>query len=97
VDVKFISVRELRGRSAEVWRRLGKEGELVITSNGKPIALLTPTDEDNFEDSLRELRRVRAMDAIATLQRRSVARGLDRLSSEQIDAEIAATRKSRAR
>ena len=95
--MKFISVRELRGRSAEVWRRLGKEGELVITSNGKPIALLTPTDEDNFEDSLRELRRVRAMDAIATLQRRSVARGLDRLSSEQIDAEIAATRKSRAR
>jgi predicted nucleic acid-binding protein len=43
--MKFVSVRELRGRTAEVWRRLGKERELVITCNGKPIGILSATDE----------------------------------------------------
>jgi len=64
----------------------------VITDKENPIASAAPTDKDSFEKSLREPRRARAMGAIATLQRRSVERGLDRLSSDQISAEIAAVR-----
>lgn len=34
----FVSVRELRTRSAAVWDALREEKDLVVTSNGKPIA-----------------------------------------------------------
>jgi len=38
--MKFVTVRDLRLKAAKVWKQLQKEKEMVITSNGKPIALL---------------------------------------------------------
>ncbi len=95
--MKFISVRDLRGRSAEIWRQLAEEQELVVTSNGKPIAIMTSTDEETFERSIHELRRVRALQAVSALQQGSVEKGRDRLSAREIDAEIAAARRARQR
>ena len=95
--MKFVTVRDLRGRSAEVWRQLAEEQELVVTSNGKPIAILTSTNKDTFEQSLREVRRARALQAVSEIQQRSAEQGREKLTDEQIDAEIAATRKSRRR
>lgn len=59
--MRFVSVRELRGRSAAIWKELAKEKDLVITSNGKPIALLSATSEENLEESLVAVRRARAL------------------------------------
>ena len=95
--MKFVTVRDLRGRSAEVWRELAVEHEMVVTSNGKPIAILTSTSEETFEQSLREVRRARALQAVNDLQRRSVATRRDAISDEEIDAEIAAARSARRR
>ncbi len=69
----------------------------MVTSNGKPIAILTSTNEDTFEQSLREVRRARALQAISEIQQRSVEQGRETLTEEEIDAEIAATRQSRRR
>jgi len=33
--MKFLSVRDLRGKSAQIWKRLPEEREMVITSNGR--------------------------------------------------------------
>jgi len=93
--MKFVSVRELRSKSAEVWQTLGKERELVITSNGKPIAIVSATDEEHFEQSLQELRRARVMQAVKSLQQTSVAEGRDEIAEEEIDGEIAAVRERR--
>ncbi len=95
--MKFVTVRDLRGRSAEIWRELAVEHEMVVTSNGKPIAILTSTSEETFEQSLREVRRARAMQAVSTLQQRSVSAQRDKTSDEEIDAEIAKVRAARRR
>ena len=95
--MKFVTVRDLRGRSAEVWRALAVEHEMVVTSNGKPIAILTSTSEETFEQSLREVRRARALQALSTLQQRSVSAQRDKTSDEEIDAEIAEVRATRRR
>ncbi len=95
--MKFITVRDLRGRSAEVWRQLAEEQELVVTSNGKPIAILTSTNEDTFEQSIREVRRARALRAVSTLRQQSVKEGREQLTDEDIDAEIAKSRSARNR
>jgi antitoxin (DNA-binding transcriptional repressor) of toxin-antitoxin stability system len=95
--MKFISVRDLRGKSAEIWRDLPEEREMVITSNGRPVAILAAVNESNLEESLAAFRRSRAVDAVASIQLRSIAHGVDTLTSDDIDAEIAAVRAARTR
>jgi len=94
--MKFVSIRDLRGKSAEVWKKLPGEGEMIITSNGRPIAILAAVNESNLEESLSAFRRARAIEAVASLQRRSAEQGTDTISRDEIDAEIKAVRRKRA-
>ena len=93
--MRFVSVRELRGRSAAVWKALADEKDLVVTSNGKPIALLSATSDEILEESLAALRRARAQAAAAAMQRASLEAGADRMPPEAVEAEIAAARSER--
>jgi antitoxin (DNA-binding transcriptional repressor) of toxin-antitoxin stability system len=95
--MKFISVRDLRGKSAEVWKNLPTEREVVVTSNGRPIAILSAVNESNLEESLSAFRQARAVEAVMSLQRRSIAQGTDGITMEEIDAEIKTVRKKRQR
>ena len=52
--MRFVSLRDLRGKSSEIWRRVGAEKDLVVTSNGHPIAILSAVSEDSLEESLAE-------------------------------------------
>ena len=93
--MKFLSVRDLRSNSARVWRELRDEKEMVITSNGRPVAVLTAVDESNVEQSLAAWRRVRATQAIADIQHESAQKGTDRMSMSDIDSEIKKVRQAR--
>jgi antitoxin (DNA-binding transcriptional repressor) of toxin-antitoxin stability system len=95
--MKFISVRDLRGRSAEVWKKLPREREVVVTSNGRPIAILSAVNESNLEESLSAIRQARAAEAVMSLQRQSVEQGTDGITMEEIDTEIRAVRQKRKR
>jgi antitoxin (DNA-binding transcriptional repressor) of toxin-antitoxin stability system len=95
--MKFVSVRDLRGKSADIWRDLPGEREMVITSNGRPIAILAAVDESNLEEALAAFRQARAVDAVASIQRRSVTHGTDALTMGEVEAEIAAVREAHAR
>jgi len=95
--MKFITVRELRGRSGQVWSKLARERDMVLTSNGKPIAILTAVSEETLEESLAAVRRARAVAAAEHLQRQSVRTGTDTLSPTEITAEIRSSRKARRR
>lgn len=95
--MKFLSVRDLRGKSAQIWKELSMEREMVVTSNGRPIAILAAITESNLEESLSAFRQARAIEAVVSLQRSSVEQGVDRISMEEINAEIKAVRKKRTR
>ena len=95
--MKFISVRDLRSKSAQVWKQLPQEREMIITSNGRPIAIIAATNDLDLEESLSAFRQARAVEAVASLQRRSVEMGNDRITMDEIDAEIKAVRKKRTR
>jgi len=93
--MRFISVRELRSKSAELWRDLPAEGQMVVTSNGKPVAILAAVDETTVEESAAAIRRARAVQAEQAIQLTSVASGLGRMTMEEIDEEIQAARRAR--
>ena len=95
--MKFLSVRDLRGKSAQIWKDLPSEMEMVITSNGRPIAILAAISEANLEESISAFRQARSIEAVASLQRTSVEQGTDKITMDEIEAEIKTVRKKRAR
>lgn len=90
--MKFITVRDLRSSPAKVWKDLPAEKEMIITNNGKPVALLTPVSDQNMESTLRAVRKARAASAIEKLQFDARKNGTDMLSDQEVEREIAETR-----
>lgn len=93
--MKFVSVREFRSNSAGIWRSLRKEDEMVVTSNGQPVALLTPVTGPSLDSTIRSVRRARAAQALNEMQLQSLRNGTSRMTAEEINAEIQAVRKAR--
>ena len=93
--MKFLTVRELRNKSAKVWKELPEENDMIVTSNGKPVAILTAIGESDVVESLQIMRRARALQAVETMQRQSLRHGTDKLIAEEIDDQIRVARKTR--
>lgn len=91
----FVTVRELRAESAKVWKKLESGEEIVITRNGKPFALLVHTEPSELQEQLRALRWAHFDRLLAEQHKRAVESGLDKMTMEEIDAEIAAVRRER--
>lgn len=91
----FVSVRDLRSKSSEIWKKVQKEKDIVVTSNGRPVAILSGVTEENLEESLTAIRASRAIQAVEAMQVSSRKRGLDKLTDEEIQKEIQSVRSSR--
>jgi len=90
--MKFLSVRDLKTKSSQIWKELLDQKNMVITSNGKPIAILSSISENNLEQVLSAFRQARAMDAVTSVQYESVRRGTDKITMAEIDDEIKSVR-----
>jgi len=93
--MKFLSVRDLKAKSAKVWQELSVQREMVITNNGRPIALLSSINEDNLEQVLIAFRQARASNAVSMMQYESIQKGTDKISLDEINSEIEAVRAKR--
>ena len=93
--MKFLSIRDLKSKSAQVWKELPVQKEMILTSNGRPIAMLSSVNENNLEQVLTAFRIARATNAVASIQYESTEHGTDKMTMEEIDAEIRATRSDR--
>lgn len=93
--MKFLSVRDLKTKSSQVWKELEGQKEMIVTSNGRPIALLSSVNENNLEQVLTAFRRARATNAVASIQYESIQKGTDKISLDEINAEIGTVRSKR--
>ena len=91
--MRFITVRDFRNSSASIWKALPEEQEMIITNNGKPIALLTPLCDKTLEDTLSAFRKAKAINAVKKMQEISRDLGNDKMTLDQINAIIADVRK----
>lgn len=90
----FVTARDLRLKAAEIWEQLKKEGELIVTVNGRPCAIIIGTTPGGLEESMMMLKRLRAQIAV-TKMRESAAKEA-KIPSSSIEREIKAVRKKRA-
>jgi hypothetical protein len=78
-----------------VWEKLREQGEMILTSNGRPMAILAHVDETDVEATLAALRRARAQAAVARMRRAAAQLGVDQMSEADVNAEIDAVRRKR--
>jgi prevent-host-death family protein len=92
--MKFISTRDLRNRPGVVQDMVQKE-DLVLTANGKPVAVVLRIEEGDFEETLGAIRQARAFQALSRMRRRAAEPGLDKRGPEFIEREIQMVRAKR--
>jgi antitoxin (DNA-binding transcriptional repressor) of toxin-antitoxin stability system len=92
--MRLVSIRELRTKTRSIRAWLSAAEDIVLTSNGKPIGILSPVTEETLEVELMAMRQARAVRALNRLQELSHLSGVDRLSDEDINHEISVVRRT---
>ena len=88
--MNFYTVRDLRTTPKSIWDNLIADGEVVITNNGKPTAILLDIADGGFEETLKAVRQARAMIAFNSMRAKAAKEGY--MSEAEIESEIAAAR-----
>ncbi len=94
--MKFVTMRELRSKTAAIRKDLPVEKEIILTANGRPFGLISPLSPETFEEDLRESRLARLRRVVDRMRARAKAQGVDKMTMEEIDAIIAETRREMA-
>ena len=89
--MNFYTVRDLRTTPKSLWDNLVTDGEVVITNNGKPTAVLFDISDGSLEETIKAVRQAKAIIAFNSMRTKAAAQGY--MSDEEIEAEIAAARK----
>ena len=91
----YIAVNELK-RPRVVRERLAESEEMLLTSNGRPMAvLLYVHEEDDPEDVLNAARDARSRIALRRIRERARDAGTANMSATEIEDEIAQARRAR--
>ena len=93
--MSFVSFRELRTSTAKINDMLSDNKKIVVTSNGKPKAVMIQVNENDFEETLAVLNQIKLTKAINNMRASAERSGVAELTLEEINAEIALSRKER--
>ena len=81
--MNYIGISELK-QTKRMWKMLDSEGELVLTKEGKPGAVILAVTPETLESTVRSIRRARFSDVVARMRLKAPA-----LSEAEIETELA--------
>ena len=93
--MKFVTVREFRANTAVMRKDLDEEQQIILTSNGRPFAMVTPVGPDTVMEESLAVTRARARVALDRAATKAGKDGRDAMTRDDIDAIIAAVCKNR--
>lgn len=93
--MQFVPYRELRNEPSALRKKLASEGELVVTVDNKPFAIMISLGEESAENLLLMISRLRAQMAVRAIRSEARRRGLDKMTLDDINALIGKTRAER--
>ena len=93
--MEFVPYRLLRNQPKELRRKLEEMGELVVTVDGEPMAIMLQIPKGSLEDLVLLLSRVRAQMAVAAIREESRKSGPDRMTTEEVDEIVKEVRRGR--
>lgn len=93
--MRLIAIKDLKQPRA-LKQRLKAEKELLLTSDGRPVAVLVNVDDtEDPENVIRAIRDSRSRLALSRIREAARRSGVADMTMEQIDRVIAATRAAR--
>lgn len=93
--MQTVPYRLLRNEPNRLRELLREEGMVVLTSDGKPVALMLDVEGEDLERLVLTASRIRAQAAASSLRSAARAQGLDRLTEAGIQQEVDAVRAAR--
>ncbi|MCR4339927.1 MAG: hypothetical protein NUW01_08585 [Gemmatimonadaceae bacterium] len=90
----MISMRELRNTPGRFWKTLKGDRMVALAVNGVPRAIVVSIPDGDLEAAVKLVTRVRAQEALDAARRISAERGTDRMTLDEINAEISAVRRT---
>jgi hypothetical protein len=96
LSMQMIASRELTAKPAAVWSKVATEGAVVVTRDGLPMGIITPTSPETLLEDMQEIAFSRARRAVSRMRATATRHGTGGMTSNDIDAEIRRARKLRA-
>lgn len=93
----MIASRELSARPGAVWTDLAEEGAVVVTRDGVPMGIISPTSAETLLEDMQEIAFAKARHAVKAMREAAATGGANALSRDEIDVEIRNARKARKR
>ena len=93
--MEFVPYRMLRNQPSELRKKLDEKGELIVTVDGEPMAVMLQIPKGSLEDLVLLVSQVRAQLAVAAIRDGARKRGQNNMTVEQADALVGKTRKTR--
>jgi antitoxin (DNA-binding transcriptional repressor) of toxin-antitoxin stability system len=93
--MEFVPYRVLRNQPSELRRKLKENGELVVTVDGEPLAVMIEIPKGSLEDLVLLLSQIRAQLAVAAIREQARQRGLGNMTVEQADVLVQDARSAR--
>jgi hypothetical protein len=91
--MKTFTIRDFRTRPRAVREALSKESKALLTVNGRPLAVLLPVNAETYDQTLDVVSRAEGLQLLNQIRQRAKSTGRDKISMEEIDAEIDAVRR----
>jgi prevent-host-death family protein len=93
--MKMISDREFRNQPGKVRKELAEQ-DVIMTSRGKPYAVLLPVrDQSEVEQVLELASRIRAQMALSSVRGKAAEADLNEIPDSELEEEIEHVRKQR--
>ena len=83
--MEFLSVSAFKASPKSVWEKLSRKGQIVITNNGKPAALMLNIENDELEELSRAIRQAKAMISINNMRMIAAQNGY--ITDDEIEME----------
>lgn len=93
--MKTLTIRDFRTRPRQAQETIRRESETVLTSNGRPVALIVPVDAGTLDAELETLRNARAVRALAALREQADMEGSSAMPPSDLDELIKKSREAR--
>jgi hypothetical protein len=95
--MQFVPYRELRNEPSALRKKLVREGELIVTVDNKPFAMMINLGDENVEDILLMVSHLRAQMAARSIRSQARHDGLNKMTLKDINTLIKKTRAERKR
>jgi len=93
--MEFVPYRLLRNQPAELRKKLGEQGELVVTVDGEPLAIMIQVPKGSLDDLVLLLAQVRAQLAVASIREQARKTGMSGMTVQEADKLVKQTRAAR--